>query len=256
MMRCYISYRPEDKGFVARMRFGLQKLLPELEVRQSNPQGNNESIASIIENVDAVLVVIGAGWLRSAGASNTFLASPDDYVRHELTAALNNPHIRIAPLLLDDARMPGKDVFPTELRAFATVAAATIKGDSFEADLQRAIEMLRTPDDESSWFPTVEYGTVQIRCNQGGLVKRYLETEHTPVTIMIDGEDVGAMHLINKTFEQKLTPGEHVVALRSGDIPVRRCECRVFVRQGQTSVLRAERNWFVGTLSLRSDNKS
>ena len=83
---------------------------------------------------------------------------------------------------------------------------------------------------------------------------RYVETDYPPVTIVIDGEDVRAMHLINKTFDQNVMPGEHVVALRTGNKPVRQCECRVFVSQGQTSVLYAERNWFIGTISLRVAN--
>jgi hypothetical protein len=49
-------------------------------------------------------------------------------------------------------------------------------------------------------------------------------------------------------------PGEHVVTLITGDKPVRQCECRVLVRQGQTSVLYAERNWFIGTISLMPAN--
>lgn len=253
-MRLYISYRPDDKGFVGRMRLHLQELLPELEVKQSDPHRNIETIDSVIQDMDIVLVVIGASWLHSNEQKTIFLDSPDDYVRKELTAALKSAHIRIAPLLLDNARMPGKEDLPFELIAFARINATTIRHNSFESDLMAVIEMLRSPEEESSWSPSVEYGTIQIRVKEGGPIMRYLETEYPPVTIMIDGEDVGTIHLINKTFEQNVLPGEHVVALKPGAKTGTQCECRVLVRQGQTTALSAERNWFIGTLSLRPAN--
>jgi hypothetical protein len=254
MKRWYISHRPDDKGFVGRMRVHLQELVPGLEVKQSDPRVNSSTIGSIIEEMDTVLVVIGPNWLRQVKQALPFLDSPGDHVRHELTAALQYSHILIAPLLLDGVKMPGKAALPPGLSAFSKINATTIRHTAFESDLLTVVEMLRTPGEESSWAPTVEYGTIQISGKQGGFILRYLETEYAPVTIMIDGEEVGAMHLLNKTFEQKVKPGEHLVTLRSEDKPVKRCECRVLVRQGQTSLLYAERNWFIGTMSLTPVN--
>jgi hypothetical protein len=250
-MRLYISYRLDDKGFVGRMRLHLQELLPVLEVKQSDPRVNVETIDSIIKDIDVVLVVIGANWLRTNKQSARILNSPDDYVYCELSAALKYAHIRIAPLLIDGARMPGKQDLPFEVSAFATINAATIKHASFEKDLMEVVETLRSPGDESSWFPSVEYGTIQIRSKAGGFIKHYLETDYPPVTVIIDGEEVGTMQLINKTFQQNVMPGEHVVTLKPTDRTIRQCECRVFIRQGQTSVLYAERNPFWGTLSIK-----
>ena len=246
-MRLYISYRPDDKGFVGRMRLHLQELLPALEVKQSRPDANAETIDSIIRDMDIMLVVIGSNWLH-LNIPSASLNSPNDYVRHELIAALKFSHIRIAPLLVDDARMPGKQDLPSELTAFATRNAATIKHASFEKDLMAVAEMLRSPENESSWFPSVEYGTIQIHSKEGGFVKRYLETDYPPVTVMIDGEEVGTMQLINNTFEQKVTPGEHIVILKPADKTIRQCEYCVLVRQGQPSVCIAEVRIFIARL--------
>ena len=250
-MRWYISYRPEDKGFVSRMRFQLLDLLPGLEVQQSDPHRNVQSINSIIEKSDILLVVIGAGWNRNDPQAHNHPDAEGDHIRQELTAAFHFSHIKIAPLLIEDTRMPGKADLPPALSRFAKINASSIRDATFEQDIKKVVDMLRSPDDGSSWSPSVEYGTIQINVNKGNLVKRYLETDYPPVTVIIDGEDVGTMRLLNKGFEHKVLPGEHVVAIRTGDKPVRQCETRVAVRQGKISVLQAERNLFWGSISLR-----
>ncbi|MBX7109010.1 MAG: toll/interleukin-1 receptor domain-containing protein [Chitinophagales bacterium] len=253
-MRLYISYHPDDKGFVGRLRLYIQEHLPALEVKQSNPQTTAATIDSIIRDMDVVLVVIGKNWLRTVKQSATILNAPGDYVNRELTAALKNTHIRIAPLLIDEARMPGKQDIPPSLTAFATIHAATIRNTSFEKDVMQVVEMLRSPGDESAWLPSVEYGTIQIRTKKGGFISHYLETEYPPAIILIDNETVGTLQLINKTFEHKVIPGEHIVAIKPGNKVGKQCECRIKVRSQQVSVLYADRNAHWGTLSLRSEN--
>jgi hypothetical protein len=253
-MRLYISYRFPDKGFVGRLRLHLPDLLPEADVKQSNPVGNIAAIDALIKATDVLMVVIGPNWLGYSRASASLLQSPDDRVRCELTAALKYPHVRIAPLLLEDAQMPAKEDLPAALASFAKINATIIRHTSFDADVTAAIEMLQSSNEESSWSPSIAYGTIRVLSKKQGLVNRYFETDYPPVTIMIDGEAVGTMRLFNRSFEQNVTPGEHVVTIKSADRTISPRECRISVRPGQTTVLNAERNWFLGTISLQPVN--
>lgn len=254
-MQAYISFRTDDKGFVGRLRLSLNELLPELNVKQSNQFGSTESIESIIQKTDVLIIVIGKCWLHSNSRETNLLHAPGDHVRRELIAALKFPSIRIAPVLIEDVKMPSKMEMPQELISFTKINAATIKHNSFEKDVMRVVEMLKAPGDESAWLPSVAYGTIQIKSPSGGIVKRYLETEFSPVTVILDSEEVGTMRLINNTFELKVLPGKHKISLKPGDKTGSRCECPVLVKQGQITVLTAERNSFTGSLSLQSANK-
>lgn len=247
-MHCHISYRDSDSEWtVRRMCRQLLQLVPEARLSQTNwhPKATQQAI---LGDAKIVLAVIGPKWLREQPSMSSLLKSPKDPIRMELFAA-RACGVPIVPVLVEGASIPGKNDLPPEL-AHTFRKGGVLRHDYFQTDLRTLVAALQRPNEQSPWAPTSEYGTIQIVGKQGGVVARYLETEHSHVKILIDGVEAGVMHLVGETFEQDVEPREHTVVLESGSFPRMRCELRVSVRPGQISVLKAGRQWLLGTLSL------
>lgn len=72
-------------------------------------------IAQAVEACDALLAIIGQGWLDAADSDgNRRLDNPTDYVRVEIEAALNRG-IPVVPVLVDDATTPTEGDLPPSL---------------------------------------------------------------------------------------------------------------------------------------------
>jgi hypothetical protein len=108
MARIFISYRREDTGgYAGRLcdrltaRFGSDQVFMDLQDIQP---GENfvTSIEETMAACDCVLVVIGPRWLETVRER---LQSGDDFVRHEVGAALRR-RINVIPVLVGRAGMP------------------------------------------------------------------------------------------------------------------------------------------------------
>jgi len=119
-----------------------------------------------IRSYDAVLVVIGAGWLSATnGSDNTatevnvtgnadqaarqitqagerWLDDPYNPLRRSLEAALAAPKLSVILLLVDGAQAPAADALPPSLRGLAsretyTLSAGKVSNSAFEANFER-----------------------------------------------------------------------------------------------------------------------
>jgi hypothetical protein len=119
--RVFISYRREDTAPAAgRVYDRLCQLLskPNVFFDVSTIAGGevfDRKLMSEIERSDAVLVFIGKLWLAVKGG-RARLAEPGDYVRAEVSAALQRS-VLVLPVLVDGARMPLPDQLPDDIRA-------------------------------------------------------------------------------------------------------------------------------------------
>lgn len=158
----FISYRREDARHAAgrlyqhlAQRFRGERLFMDVD---SIEPGLDfvKVLTKTVADCDVLLAVIGPGWLDSrdeAGAPR--LAKPKDFVRLEIEAALARD-IRVVPVLVDGARMPGEDDLPESLRPLVTRNAVRLAHEQFGADAGRLADMLTkvvaVEPAKSGWF--------------------------------------------------------------------------------------------------------
>jgi hypothetical protein len=146
-MPVFISYRREDTEGDTRALYN--RLLQDFAKRHfffdfASIQGGEDwssKISRTLNAAQAVLVVIGRGWLEII--TDRARQRGTDVVRLEIAAALNNPRLRVIPVLLHGAEMPAPGSLPEDLRALTARQAIDIRGPSWEADVQRLVKTLQ-----------------------------------------------------------------------------------------------------------------
>ena len=110
-----------------------------------------------LDDSDAVLAVIGPGWLTAAtpqGAPRLFEA--DDYVRLELARALNR-NVRVVPVLVGGAALPAATDLPDELRGLVHRQAVVLHDETWHQDVDGLVGSLRgepaVPPGHGRWWP-------------------------------------------------------------------------------------------------------
>jgi hypothetical protein len=125
-VRIFLSYRRSDVGgHAGRLADALLQRLGARSVFQdviaiAPGQDFTAELDRALDDSDAVLAVIGPGWLTAAtpqGAPRLFEA--EDYVRLELTRALNR-NVRVVPVLVGGAALPAATDLPDELRGLSS----------------------------------------------------------------------------------------------------------------------------------------
>src|SRR5690606_23854583 len=105
-----------------------------------------------IHACDVLLVIIGPQWLTvTSEDGNRRLEDPNDFVRLEVEAALQNSNITAIPVLVHNAVIPSEGNLPDSLRPLAFLNAAILRDDpDFNRDLSRLIQYikLRFTEDE------------------------------------------------------------------------------------------------------------
>src|SRR5262245_52000224 len=137
MASIFISYRREDAGGHAgrlcdrlTARFGNDRVF--MDIQDIHPGQNfATSIEDTIATCDCVIAVIGPHWLESVQKRATL---PDDFVRHEIVAALQR-HVTVIPVLVGSARMPAADDLPAELKELSLLNAVEIRDERFDRDV-------------------------------------------------------------------------------------------------------------------------
>jgi CHASE2 domain-containing sensor protein len=147
-LNIFISYRrSESSGYSGRIYDRLRAALPEADVfmdaERIDPGADwRERLAERIGAADIVLVLIGAAWRSLADASGRRrLDDPHDVTRWEIESALAQGK-RVVPVLLDDATSLRPDELPATLQPLATLQAARIRHDAFDAGLEDLIARL------------------------------------------------------------------------------------------------------------------
>ena len=139
----FISYRRENTaGYVGRLCDALKKHVGStpifLDIDSMEPGVDFvDRIGSAVGSSDVLLAVIGPAWLTaSKGDGQRRLHDPQDYVRKEIQEALSR-NIRVIPVLVGGASMPGVQELPPELSALARRQAYELSDTRWDYDVER-----------------------------------------------------------------------------------------------------------------------
>jgi hypothetical protein len=142
MRSVFISYRRGDAaGHAGRLsdrlvaRLGAANVFMDVE---DIAPGQNfaQAIEQTLSKCDYLLVVIGPRWVQ---AIRERMASGEDFVRHEIAAALSRG-LTIIPVLVAGATMPAAADLPPELVDFARFQAVEIRDNRFDDDATRLVD--------------------------------------------------------------------------------------------------------------------
>ena len=147
-IRIVISYRRQDTpGGAGRLReslaehFGRENVFLDID---TIPPGVpwRKAIEKTISGCDVLLPVIGMHWLSVTDEhGQRRLDQPNDVLRFEIASALN-AGVRIIPIQLHGAPMPGPDVLPDEIAALADYQSIRIDDDDWPDDMQKLVRAL------------------------------------------------------------------------------------------------------------------
>jgi len=148
-VQVFLSYRRSDVGgYAGRLTDALSTRLGARNVFQdvtAIAPGQDFTVAldEALGRSDAVLAVIGPGWLTAADAAGASrLAQPDDYVRRELSRALERGAL-VVPILVGGALLPSADQLPAELAGLAQRQAVALRDESWHQDVDGLLRSLR-----------------------------------------------------------------------------------------------------------------
>ena len=155
--RIFISYRRQETAWPARQLYDV--LVEHFPAEQVFKDVDNidpgdefvERITSAVESCDVLLALIGPNWLTITNKKGQRrLDDPGDYVQVEIeTAPLRK--IRVIPILVDEARMPGADELPPTLAPLVRRNAVEISPLTFDTKrlisaVQKTLEALKVSD--------------------------------------------------------------------------------------------------------------
>jgi hypothetical protein len=148
MAGIFISYRRDDtSGFAGRLydrlcdRFGRDRVFRDVDTIEPGRRFPRE-IEATLARCDALVALIGPGWLTSADAQGRRrLDQADDFVRLEIATALRRG-IAVVPALMRRVPMPRADELPADLAPLSEHQAIEIDDSEFHEDVDRLIEAL------------------------------------------------------------------------------------------------------------------
>jgi predicted ATPase len=101
-----------------------------------------ERIAGALQNTDYVLALIGPRWLGPLPNGQNRIGDAGDPVRMEIETALQFG-VRIVPVLLEHAKMPGAENLPESLQRLSYINAAEVTaGRDFDDQIERLVRFI------------------------------------------------------------------------------------------------------------------
>jgi hypothetical protein len=102
-----------------------------------------EAIGRALQSCGVLLAVIGPRWASLAdSAGRRRLDDPNDYTRLEIATALARDDVRVIPVLVEGAQMPGGDDLPEDLKALSRRNAIELTDKRWEYDVSQLVETL------------------------------------------------------------------------------------------------------------------
>lgn len=151
MPRVFISYRRDDtKKDAGRiydhltLQLGRDNVFKDVD---AIPVGTDfrDVLKHSIEQCDVMLVLIGAKWLEvDASSGYRRIDNVDDFVRFEVIYGLSLAHIKVIPVLVENATMPSVDILPAPIQPLVYLNAAVVRDDpDFTRDIGRLLSELK-----------------------------------------------------------------------------------------------------------------
>lgn len=148
MSRIFICYRRGDTaGHAGRLFDHLSSHFGEGSVfRDVDAIGAGadfvEVIQEAIDGCGAFLLLIGRRWLEGGGEMDSRrLGDPEDYVHLELATALEK-EVRVIPVLIGGAAMPGPAELPESLEAIHRLNAVELRDARWDSDVGELVDAL------------------------------------------------------------------------------------------------------------------
>src|SRR5215470_6640638 len=143
--RIFVSYRRQETSHLAGRlydrladRFGEDQVFIDVDTIEPGIDFAAE-ISRAVAGCKVLLAVIGPGWLDAADQrGRRRLDDPDDIVRLEIEAALTRD-VRVIPILVEGAVMPGRQDLPESLAGLPRRNAFLIRHESFRSDAGRLV---------------------------------------------------------------------------------------------------------------------
>jgi len=148
-VRIFLSYRRGDVGgYAGRLADALHERMGSKSVFQdvldiAPGQDYTAVIDRALDDSDALLAVIGPGWLTAStpqGSPRLFAA--DDYVRLEIVRALDRD-VRVVPVLVGGASLPAAAQLPEALQRLAQRQAVVLHDETWHQDVDGLMRSLR-----------------------------------------------------------------------------------------------------------------
>lgn len=148
-MKMFISYRRDDSaGYAGRLfdylsaHFGAANVFMDIDTIQPG-EDFRKVVSMAVGSCDVVLVMIGKQWAGIVDAQGQRrLEDPRDWVRMEISAALANRRVRVIPVLVRDAAMPGEHELPEGLKELAWRNAIELSDSRFQHDVRKLIGVI------------------------------------------------------------------------------------------------------------------
>src|SRR5215471_15898144 len=147
--KLFINYRREDSApYAGRLydrltaHFGEDQVF--IDIDQIDPgEDFVEVINRKVSACDIAIVAIGPQWLSATdGSGKRRLDDEEDFVRMEIVAALQR-QIRVIPVLVGGAQMPGRHDLPEALAPLSRRNAIELSDTRFHSDVSRLIEAIK-----------------------------------------------------------------------------------------------------------------
>jgi predicted ATPase len=146
--RVFLSYRRQDSaGHAGRLadhlldRFGAGSVFMDVESISAGVEFT-QAIEHAIGDSDAVLVVIGPGWLEAVGPDGRRrLDDSSDFVRREIEASLRSD-TRVIPVIVGGASMPSEDRLPAQIADLARRNAVELQDRRWREDVDALVDVL------------------------------------------------------------------------------------------------------------------
>ncbi|MEV0703343.1 TIR domain-containing protein [Saccharopolyspora sp. NPDC050389] len=154
----FISYRREDTKYPAGrlndllgQQFGPDRVFYDLATAPGAKYV--EAIDDALRTTKVLLALIGERWIDITDEhGGRRLDNPHDLVAREIGTALERG-LLVVPVLVDGARMPGRDELPERLKPLVSRNAARLEHATFSADVGKLIGAIVEHAPEADWWP-------------------------------------------------------------------------------------------------------
>jgi hypothetical protein len=143
MAEIFINHRRGDAHAARRLHDRLGELGAFIDVDMESGDFISKGILNALQDTRIFLAVIGKEWMSLRNLKR--LHQKKDWVRVELLEALGRPNlVQIVPLLVDDeVNWPPKEPLPTVLQSIADIKPERLRGDSWDRDVDKLIELIQ-----------------------------------------------------------------------------------------------------------------
>ena len=144
----FVSYRREDSsGHAGRLfdnlvdHFGKDRIFMDIDAIEAG-EDFVEVIERAVSSCDILIAIIGQRWLRSQKETGNWFDNPNDFVRLEISSALNRD-ILVIPVLVEKANMPKPQELPEDLKRLCRRNAVELSDLRWQHDVDQLIGVMK-----------------------------------------------------------------------------------------------------------------